>query len=327
MPAGLAGAALAVAVYTPALDLRIVRPSGLDFVQRNSPASQKYGIETMCGGVALLDYVKDGLLDILLANGGHIDDPVKTPTRFSRRDPAYWNWLFRQNKDGRFTDVTEKAGLGRESEMNYGMGVATGDFDGDGCSDIFVSNDGMERRLLHNNGNGTFTDHALEAGVALMDDGKAVSGRGADFSDYDDDGRPDIGVTDLAAETWEIYHNEGGGRFSYASSSSGLAALSAMHSGWGVGWREFDKVKGEKRCRCFNSPTSLDPACSTCCWIWGKLTYRKTGSRKPRRPSNGSSQSTTPTSWRELLTSSYRRYAESLEAAPKRTNRQSAFAS
>jgi enediyne biosynthesis protein E4 len=347
--------------------LQAVRPAGLDFVQRNSPTSRKYVIETMCGGVGLFDYDNDGLLDVFFVNGGHLDDPVKPPVRFSRNDPAYWNRLYRGNKDGTFTDVTEKAGLQHESETNYGMGVATGDYDNDGFTDlyvtnfgrnvlyhnngdgtftdvtaragvaaggwsvaagffdydndgkldlfvtryldydparatmcqgrfpvycapgvfprtsnilyhnngdgtftdvsrqaglselkgtgmsmafgdydddgfpdVFISDDGMEHRLLHNNRNGTFTDRALEAGVALSEDGKAVSGMGVDFSDYDNDGRPDITVTDLAAEVWELYHNEGGGAFSNAGASSGLAAASAMHSGWGVGWRDFD---------------------------------------------------------------------------------------
>jgi hypothetical protein len=93
---------------------------------------------------------------------------------------------------------------------------------------------------LHNNGDGTFTDRALEAGVALSEDGQAVSGMGADLSDYDNDGLPDIVLTDLAVEIWPLYRNEGGGTFRYASAASGLAPLSAMHAGWGVGWRDFD---------------------------------------------------------------------------------------
>ena len=120
------------------------------------------------------------------------------------------------------------------------MGLAFADYDGDGFTDVFISNDGMAHTLLHNNGDGTFTDGALEAGVAFSEDGQTVSGMGVDFSDYDNDGRPDIMVTDLATEIWPLYHNDGAGMFSYASSSSGLAPLSAEHSGWGVGWRDFD---------------------------------------------------------------------------------------
>src|SRR5580658_10926743 len=79
---------------------------GVDFVLRNSPTSRKYLIETMPGGVALLDYNNDGLLDVFLVNGGHVRDPMRSPVSFDRQDPAYWNRLYRQNKDGTFTDVT-----------------------------------------------------------------------------------------------------------------------------------------------------------------------------------------------------------------------------
>src|SRR5437588_4403584 len=110
----LASGAAGLPASGPRLDA--VRLPGLDFVQRNSPTSQKYVIETMCGGVALFDYNNDGLLDIFFVNGGHLDDPVKLPARFGRRDPLYWNRLYRQNKDGSFTDVTAPAGLHRESD-------------------------------------------------------------------------------------------------------------------------------------------------------------------------------------------------------------------
>ena len=87
---------------------------GVDFVLRNSPTPRKYLIETMPGGVALLDYNNDGLLDIFLVNAGHTRDPMRSPFSFDRRDPAYWNRLYRQNKDGSFTDVTEQAGLAED---------------------------------------------------------------------------------------------------------------------------------------------------------------------------------------------------------------------
>src|SRR5271169_3122496 len=85
-------------------------PRGLDFILQNSPTPQKYLIETMPGGVALFDYNNDGLLDIFLVNGGRVSSPMHLPENFDRKDPRYWNRLYRQNKDGSFTDVTEKAG-------------------------------------------------------------------------------------------------------------------------------------------------------------------------------------------------------------------------
>src|SRR3977135_4391777 len=125
----LCAAMLSFAVQGP--PLRIIQPVGLDFQHRNSATTQKYLIETMGGGVALLDYNNDGLLDVFLVNGGKLDDPVKLPANFARRDPAYWNRLYRQNRDGSFTAVTAAAGLS-DAGNYYGMGVAVGDYNNDG---------------------------------------------------------------------------------------------------------------------------------------------------------------------------------------------------
>src|SRR5436305_11771090 len=99
-----------LAVSAPVFDVKL--PRGLDFTLQNSPTSQKYLIDTMPGGVALLDYNNDGLLDIFLVNDGKLTDSIKLPADYARRDPAYWNRLYRQNADGSFTDVTATAGLG-----------------------------------------------------------------------------------------------------------------------------------------------------------------------------------------------------------------------
>src|SRR6202158_5121097 len=116
--------------------LELKSPRGIDFTLQNSPTSLKYLIETMPGGVALLDYNNDGLLDIFLVNGGRVTAPMAQPIDFNRRDPKYWNRLYRQNRDGTFTDVTEQAGLSKIADSNYGMGVAIGDYDNDGYPDI-----------------------------------------------------------------------------------------------------------------------------------------------------------------------------------------------
>jgi hypothetical protein len=345
-----------------------VRPlPGISFTLENSPTQQKYLIETMPGGIALLDYNNDGLLDIFLVNGGQISGSLRSPAHFGRSAPRYWNRLYRQNKDGTFTDVTEQAGLASAGDTNYGMGVAVGDYDndgfpdiyvtnygrnilyhnngdgtftdvtekagvaaggwstsagffdydndgrldlfvtryldwtpekskvcgekqptycppgefgpatsilyhnrgdgtfedvsvaagiasqkghglgvafadydGDGYMDIFVANDVTNQFLFHNNRNGTFTNVALDAGAALSNSGKMLSGMGAVFQDYDNDGLPDILVTQLPHEPYVLFHNDGHGAFSAQELEAGFGALSGKMSGWGVGLEDFD---------------------------------------------------------------------------------------
>jgi hypothetical protein len=230
---------------------------GVDFVLHNSPTSRKYLIETMPGGIAFLDYNNDGLLDIFLVNGGQVKDPMLPPFHFDRHDPAYWNRLYRQNKDGSFTDVTEKAGLGSAGDTNYGMGVAVGDYDNDGFPDIYVTNYG-KNILYHNNGDGTFTDVTAKAGVAAG--GWSVS---AGFFDYDNDGKLDLFVTrylDWSPQTSKtcgtpadpmycppgefpavsniLFHNRGDGTFEDVSAASGIAAKKGH--GLGVAFADYD---------------------------------------------------------------------------------------
>jgi len=152
--------------------------------------------------------------------------------------PATTCLLYHNRGDGTFEDVTEHSGLA--AKKGRALGVAFADYDGDGFTDIFVANDGMQQYLFHNNGNGTFTECALESGVAFTADGKGMSGMGAVFQDYDNDGRPDVLVTVLPREIYSLYHNEGSGNFNYASLEAGLGALTSMSSGWGVGLEDFD---------------------------------------------------------------------------------------
>lgn len=114
----------------------VTERSQVRFLHRSSATSQKYLIESMGGGVGVLDYDGDGLPDLFFVNGARIDDPMpkgKMPDKFP---PAYWNRLFRNNGDGTFSDVTEKAGV---RGAGYGMGVAVGDYDNDGRPDLYVT--------------------------------------------------------------------------------------------------------------------------------------------------------------------------------------------
>ena len=152
--------------------------------------------------------------------------------------PSTTNILYRNRGDGTFEDVSLPSGIG--SLKGRSLGVSFADYDDDGFTDIFVANDGMRQFLFHNNGNGTFRECGLEAGASLTADGKPLSGMGTVFQDYDNDGRPDILVTVLPREVYALFHNDGGGLFSYRSLESGLGLLSAASSGWGVGLEDFD---------------------------------------------------------------------------------------
>ncbi len=342
----------------------VIEQSGINFVARNSVTPKKYAIETMMGGVAAFDFNNDGLLDIYFTNGASIPSLVKT-------DPDYYNRLYRNNGDGTFTDVTQKAGLqgagysmgvaagdydndgfvdlyvagvnrnqlfhnngdgtftdvtekagvagtvpklgktwavtagwfdynndglldllvlnylrysvtdspackigdypaycapinfegtpnilyrnngdgtftdvSRQSHIaqfiGKGMGVAFADYDNDGCTDVFVSNDTYRNFLLHNNGNGTFSEVAMMSGVAYNDNANTVAGMGADFRDLNNDGLPDIFHTAMFADSFPLYRNLGDGQFEDATNASGLTVLTSRLTAWGTGAFDFD---------------------------------------------------------------------------------------
>lgn len=169
--------------------------AGLHFVTRNCATPNKNQIETMVAGVALFDYDSDGYLDIYLVNGADIPSLEKT-------SPDYWNRLYRNNRDGTFSDVTEKAGV---AGSGYGMGVAIGDYDNDGRPDIFVANV-TGNQLFHNNGDGTFTDVTRKAEVTGgMHNGRKMWSVGAGWFDYNNDGLLDLFVVNYCQ--WEVNHD------------------------------------------------------------------------------------------------------------------------
>ena len=229
--------------------------SGIGFILQNSPTSDKFLIETMTGGCAFLDYDGDGLLDVFLVNGAAIITPAGQPPRIDKTSPRYWNRLYRNLGRGRFEDVTEKAGL---QGSGYGMGVAVGDYDGDGRPDIFVTNYGRNE-LFRNQGDGTFREVTAAAGVA----GGGFSTSAA-FFDYDRDGRLDLYVCRYVDWSFAnhkrcdiegkqdychprefhgvaglLYHNNGDGTFTDVSVKTGVALDSGK--GLGVAVLDFDR--------------------------------------------------------------------------------------
>jgi hypothetical protein len=152
--------------------------AGVRFVLDNDPTPEKRLIETMPGGLAVVDYNNDGRPDLYFTNGA-------SGGAFDKRDARFWNRLYRNDGQWRFTDVTASAGV---AGSTYAMGVAAADFDNDGDEDLFVAGVGANQ-LFRNNGDGTFTDVADAAGVA-----RAVWSVAAAWLDYDRDGRLDLFV-------------------------------------------------------------------------------------------------------------------------------------
>lgn len=216
-------------------------PATLDF----SPTPEKHLIETMAGGVALLDYDGDGKLDVFLTNGAAVPS--------LRKAPAFANRLYRNQGGGRFEDVTGQAGVRGEG---FSIGVAAGDYDNDGHVDLFVA--GVNHDLLyHNQGDGTFREVTAQAGLTGPAEKEKPWSAAAGWFDYDRDGLLDLFVVhyvrwDATSEPYcgdqtrgvrtychpreyaglpnALYHNEGGGRFRDVSVSSGVA----RHTGKGM---------------------------------------------------------------------------------------------
>jgi len=155
----------------------VTAASGITFVLDHAPTPEKRLIETMPGGVAALDYNGDGRTDLYFVNGAGGDGTDKS-------QPRFWNRLYRNDGDLRFTDVTAATGL---AGATYAMGTAAADYDNDGDTDLFVA--GVSRNQLFRNNGGRFTDIATEAGVA-----STVWSVAAAWVDYDRDGRLDLFV-------------------------------------------------------------------------------------------------------------------------------------
>lgn len=370
--AKLAGGAIYLAArpQMPASDdailLKNVAPgNGLDFILRNDAAGRKYQVETVLGGLAVIDFDHDGWPDLYCVNGAALPSLQKSDARFFNRlyknnrngsftdvttragvqghgyemgaavgdynndgladiyvVGVHGNTLYQNNGDGTFTDVTKQAGVGGEESdrklwsvaaawidydndghldllvSNYcdwdpgsdpvcgglngaaraychpdmykaqpmvlyhnngngtftdvskeagiakvfgkGMGISIADFDGDGRLDAFIANDNARNLLLRNLGKRGFEEIGVEAGVAFNGDGRQISGMGADFRDFDGDGLPDIVMTGLKNETFELFRNRGDGSFQDASARSGLVSLSRAWNGWGCGLVDLD---------------------------------------------------------------------------------------
>jgi hypothetical protein len=191
-----------------------------------------------------VDLDNDGLLDLVVLRYvtwdwedlycGALDNRgICHPDNF----PPISMLVYHNDGNGHFTEEAAKVGLGKPAKA---LGIAIADYDRDGHPDIFVSNDSMPEFLFHNKGNGTFEEVGMEAGIAVNGDGGTFAGMGVDFADYDNDGYPDLVVTDLANQQYSLYHNERDGTFTYASDTSGIGRISLLHSGWSARFIDYD---------------------------------------------------------------------------------------
>ena len=249
---------LAVGVAAiPAAFVDATAASKIAFTFESSKTPSKYLIEAMGGGVAMIDADGDGKLDLFFVNGAALYSGMPAAGVADKRNPKFWNRLYRNQGDGTFADITEKAGL---RGKGYGQGVAVGDCDNDGRPDLFVTALGGNR-LYHNQGAGVFADITDKSGVA--GGGWSTS---AGFIDYDRDGNLDLFVVryldwdfgknkrcggegdalqaychpnEFAPATHLLYRNLGGCRFEDVSEKSGIAK--APGKGLGVAFQDVDR--------------------------------------------------------------------------------------
>ena len=180
-----------------------------------------------------LDYDNDGKLDLFVTR--YIDWSFQDNHYCGERSPGYRaychpdnydgmaNVLYHNNGDGTFTDVSSKA-RGSPTPRARSSAISFADYDHDGFIDVYVANDSVQSFLYRNNGNGTFAEVGLLAGVGFNEDGKTFAGMGVDFADYDNDGNPDVVVTDLSNERYRLFRQNGDGSFRDRTELSGLGS-------------------------------------------------------------------------------------------------------
>jgi hypothetical protein len=145
--------------------------------------------------------------------------------------------VYHNDGNGHFTEVSHKLGLDKPAKA---LGIAIADYDRDGRIDLYIANDSMPEFLFHQKTDGTFDEVGLESEVAVNAEGQTYAGMGVDFADYDNDGWPDIAVTDLANQRYAFYRNNKDGTFDYASNGNGIGAMTLLHSGWSLRFLDYD---------------------------------------------------------------------------------------
>ncbi|HEV2022589.1 MAG TPA: CRTAC1 family protein [Terriglobales bacterium] len=205
------------------------------------------GIEEFSTSAAWVDYDRDGRLDLVVANYVQwspatdifctLDGVRKsycTPESYKGASARLWHNL----GNGKFEDATRKAGLFDPTSKS--LGIAVLDYDGDGWPDLLLANDTQPNKLYRNNGNGTFSEKGIAAGVAFSEDGVARAGMGVDAADYDRSGRPSLVISNFANQMMALYHNEGNGLFVDEAPRSEVGRASLLTLGFGCVFLDYD---------------------------------------------------------------------------------------
>jgi hypothetical protein len=195
---------------------------------------------------AWVDLDNDGLLDLVVLRyvKWDFDDVWCGEHREGYRSychpdlfPAIAPLVYHNDGNGHFTEVAGKMHLARPGK---GLGIAIGDFDRDGKVDLAIANDSMVEFLYRNQGGGTFEEVGLDAEIAVDGNGRTYAGMGIDFEDYNNDGLPDLVITNLANQKYALYKNSGDGTFTYDTYLAGLARMTLLHSGWSAHFLDYD---------------------------------------------------------------------------------------
>lgn len=219
---------------------------------RNIAAEAGVAGEAWSSSAAFADYDADGDVDLYVTNYLEFD-PRELPedsqlcryrgirVQCGPRGMIPTADSFYENRGGgRFEDAAGKTGIGNVDDA-YGLGAVWTDYDNDGDQDLYVANDSTANYLFRNNGDKTFTEMALLAGIALSADGSEQAGMGVDFGDYDNDGWLDLVVTNFSDDYNTLYRNEGGGLFRDVSYRAGLGEPTWAKLSWGVQFADFDR--------------------------------------------------------------------------------------
>ncbi len=212
--------------------------------------TQKAGLagpHELSTSAAWVDYDKDGKLDLVVGNYVQWSPETDLYCTLDGKNKSYCTpesykgtaaRLWHNRGDGTFEDATQKAGLGEPTSKT--MGIAVLDYDNDGWPDLLFSNDTQPNKLYHNNGNGTFAERGVIAGIAFSEDGVARAGMGVDAADYDHSGNSSVLITNFSNQMLSLYHNEGKGLFVDEAPQSEIGRASLLTLGFGCFFFDYD---------------------------------------------------------------------------------------